>query len=165
MQDSRDDAFLSLITRTGVSWTVPMRALWTSCIDWALSVDLIQKTVLDGIKATLWAGGSQSPAPCQPHTTTHPDSPVLGGHITQPLRWESNQFIVFTYPGRAHYTDTTIVLTQENLCLFPVHMCYKSLLHLAHVLGTASFPSAPAVEKGERNSIFIKDMINTIDYA
>lgn len=122
----------------------PTWALWTSCVDWGLSVDLMQRVVLAGVKPSSGL-----------------DVPIIlllciwlscvGWAVTQILHGKSDQFSLFTYPRRAHYTNTTIMLTQENLCLFPVHMCYKSLLQLASLP-----PSAPAVEKGGEKLLFHK---------
>lgn len=126
-----------------------MRALWTSCVDWGLSADLMQKAVLAGAKTSLWAGGSHSPV-------SNPWLSCVGGHITQTLHWELHQFIVFTYPRRAHNTNTTITLTQEDLCLFPVHMLQIPTASCPHPRN--SFPSffCSRGGEGERETAFHK---------
>jgi len=73
-------------------------------------------------------------------------------HPPGPSLW-TDRLILFTYPRWADYTNTPIVLTQEYLCLFPVHTYYKSPSYL-----TLSPPSssAAAVEKEREKLHFHK---------
>lgn len=106
--------------------------------------DSVLKAMLGCASARLWDGGSQSPS-----------SATLTSQccVATSSRLWTDRLILFTYPRWADHTNTPIVLTQEYLCLFPVHTYYKSPPYL-----TLSPPSssAAAVEKEREKLHFHK---------
>lgn len=134
MWGSRNDAFLSLLTRADVLWT-------TSCVVWGSSADLMQKAMLAGAKGKLWAGGSHSPV-STPLTflcwVGMSPRPFTGNYISLSCLLTQEELI----------TPIPLSCSHRRICVCLQCTCYKSLLHLAHIPGTASFTSsAPAVER------------------